>query len=112
VLSESLAHELTDAEKADIAEREGHVDGDITDAKKAHEAGDDIVAIPLLRDALATTEKLLAFMSSIDVRTNVSLDALVPQKAADDSQKTQPVETDKNIKVVEPSPAGVKTVSQ
>ncbi len=79
-LSESLMSELTDAQKAEIQGRTTQVDADIKSAKAAHDAGDNTTTIPLLRDALATTEKLIAFMSSLDLRSDVSLDTLVPQQ--------------------------------
>lgn len=111
-LSEGLIHELTEAEKAEINERIIHVDADIGDAKKAHEAENDGVAIPLLRDALATTEKLIAFMSSMDLRANVSLDTLVPQQVVDDPLKTQLIGTEESAKKGEARTTELEKIQQ
>jgi hypothetical protein len=86
-LSQSLENELTEPQKSEIEERMTQVDADIVAAEKVHDAGDNDAAMALLRNALGTTEKLIAFMSSIDLRANVSLDALVPQQTPDEVRK-------------------------
>lgn len=92
-LSQSLDGELTEVQKADIQERTSAVGAGVTAAKKAYKAKKIQPAIMLLREALATTEKLIAFMSSIDLRANVSLDALVPQPTSDEMRKAELEET-------------------
>lgn len=78
-LSVSLAGVLTEAQKAEIQERTARLEDDMKEVKAAHASAQNTKAIKILRDALATTEKLIAFMSDIDLRASVSLDTLVPQ---------------------------------
>lgn len=88
-LLQSLGSELSEAQKAEIQGRTSVVERDIRAAKKARAAHRDTLAIPLLRSALATTEKLIAFMSSFDLRSNVPLDTLVPQEVPNDEPRTE-----------------------
>lgn len=92
-LSQSLMNELTESQKTEIQERTTRVNADIVAAKKVHEVAENDAAITLLRNTLATTEKLIAFMSSIDLRSNVLLDTLVPQQVPDETLKTGLAET-------------------
>lgn len=78
VLADSLSGELTDAQKKEVGERTARVDADIVSAKEAYTRGEEVQAIAMLRHVLSTTEKLIAFLNNINVRSSVSLQALVP----------------------------------
>lgn len=78
VLSRDLADKLTGEGKAEIQERTASIEKAIVAAGKAHATRKDSAAIPALQNALAMTEKLIAFMSDVDLRSNVSLDVLIP----------------------------------
>lgn len=78
VLLDDIANELTEEQKSEIQKRIDTIDAVIATAQKAHEAASNEEATPLLREVLATTEKLIAFMSDIELRSSVALDALVP----------------------------------
>lgn len=84
-LSTNLAGELTESQKADIQERMLDAEAAVERAKKAHEVGEVDEAVTLLRSAFAVTEKLAAFLSSFDLRANISLEALLPQEVPDES---------------------------
>lgn len=55
---------------------------------KAREAlvDDEVAAVDLLRDTLSNTQKLIAFMTDIDVRTSVAIEDLVPTELTDDER--------------------------
>ncbi|MBP9749937.1 MAG: hypothetical protein KBD21_04380 [Candidatus Pacebacteria bacterium] len=78
VLVDSLNGELTEAQEREVMERTARVDADIIAAKEAYVRGEHDAAVATLRHVLATTEKLIAFLNSIDIRASVSLQALVP----------------------------------
>lgn len=84
-LLEDPASGLMESQKADIAGRLAKTDTIAVRAAEVHEAGQDDEAAGLLRSALAVTEKLLSFMTDADLRTNVSLNALLPQEAPDEA---------------------------
>lgn len=84
-LLEDPASELMEPHKADVSGRLSKADALASRAKEAHEAGQDDEAAGLLRNALAVTEKLLSFMTDADLRTNVSLNALLPQEVPDEA---------------------------
>lgn len=78
VLLRDLADELTEEEKAEIQERTANIEEAIVVAGKAHATQEDNVAVPAFQNALAMTEKLIAFMSDVDLRSSVPLDVLIP----------------------------------
>lgn len=78
VLSDDLADKLTAEEKAEIQERTTNIEGTIVVAEKAHATRGDSAAVLALQNALAMTEKLIAFMSDDDLRSSVPLDVLIP----------------------------------
>lgn len=78
-LRAGLAGTLGDALSAEIDTRMVRIDDAIIAAQAAHDAGEEERALKTLRQALAISQKLIAFMSDIDVRSKVSLDTLLPE---------------------------------
>lgn len=83
-LTSSLAGTLTEEQHSAIATRTKRVKADLAAAQAAQAAGTTDVSVATLRDALATTEKIIAFMSNGDVRSRLTLDMLIPTKVSDD----------------------------
>lgn len=87
------AHELlsmvegdaTPTERRDVLRRLESVRGVVHDATHLRDE-DEAAAIAMLSGALADTRKVISFMTDIDVRTNVSIDALVPVEQTDEEQ--------------------------
>lgn len=78
-LIQSIGNGISDEQKADIKERVTLAEEDVVRAKDMHESDDDTAAIQTLREALARTQKLIAFMSDFGLRSRVSIATLVPQ---------------------------------
>lgn len=76
-LSEAVKKSATLEETADIARRLSDIDRSIVDAKKLKET-DEAGAIAQMSDVLGTTQKLITFMTDIDVHQTVTLETLVP----------------------------------
>lgn len=72
------------AQRTDVEQRMAQLDADITAAKEAHASGEEREAALLLRDTLSSTQKLIAFMGDIDLRSSISLERLIP---ADSSRR-------------------------
>jgi len=76
-LFQSIDESTTDEERGDIERRLEDVARKITKAQSLN-ASNDPTAIPELTSALTLTQKLIAFMTDIDVSENVELETLVP----------------------------------
>jgi len=73
----SVKESATDEERKDIERRLSDVEHKIVNAEAEHEV-DAKTSIAALSEALADTQKLISFMTNIDVRENVALETLVP----------------------------------
>jgi len=74
----SVESAATAEEEEKIERRLSDIQRTIEAAHKAHDDGEDVEAVALLSGALGDIQKLISFMTDIDVRENVSLDTLVP----------------------------------
>lgn len=83
-LATSIENQLTDAHRAEFDARMTRVEEDIAAAAAAHEAGNDTEAVETLISVLATTQKLVAFLSNFDLRSQVSLNRLVPPRLTEE----------------------------
>ncbi len=77
----NLGGELSDEQRASIAARTKEVRKDVERAKR--DERERAVSVAALRESLATTQKLIAFMNNIDVRSRLSLDTLIPVRTSD-----------------------------
>lgn len=73
-----------DAQRGDVEQRIAQLEADIEAAHASYEAGEGREAALLMRDTLSATQKLVAFMGDIDLRSSISLDKLIP---ADSSRR-------------------------
>ncbi len=71
---------LGDKDRAEIKRRLEDIDRRITAAHALYEASSTAEAIDGLKDALRDTQKLISFMTDIDVRLSVSVETLVPKE--------------------------------
>lgn len=76
----SIDGSITDEERNDIQRRIEDVDRRIVATRAAYDANTTGPAIEGLKGALSDTQKLISFMTDIDVRTGVSLETLVPKE--------------------------------
>jgi len=76
-LASSIESSATDEEQASIARRLLDIERKVKAAQVAHAEGDS-ESIGFLSVALADIQKLISFMTDIDVRNNVELETLVP----------------------------------
>ncbi len=76
-LFSAIKTSATEDEKTEIKRRLEDVDRKIIGARSGNETGSEN-ATAELAGALNLTQKLIAFMTNIDVRTNVALETLVP----------------------------------
>jgi hypothetical protein len=77
-LFESIQDSATDGEELQIKRRLNDIDRKVDAAHDAYAADDEGKAVSILSAALTDIQKLISFMTNIDVRENVRLDALVP----------------------------------
>lgn len=89
----------TEEEMTDVERRLGDIERKIADAVALH--AEEVVEpeegaepapraeVALLRTALGDLQKLISFMTDIDVRENVTVDALVPVTPTDDEMRTE-----------------------
>lgn len=78
-LSESVGSFATPEEGEDIKRRLGDIDTKISEAKVLHDAdAASLESVELLALVLGDIQKLVSFMTDIDVRENVTLESLVP----------------------------------
>lgn len=85
-LFESIKEPATDEERAKIERRLADVERSVKEAQELHEE-DENDAPTELAQALAQTQKLIAFMTDIDVRENVALDTLIPILLTDEERR-------------------------
>jgi hypothetical protein len=78
---------ITDNEKTETDARMRDTTDVVVSAKAAHEAGKEDEATTLLRGVLADTEKIIAFLSSFDLRADIALDTLVPPSTLDENSQ-------------------------
>ena len=84
----SIKASIVESERDDLQRRLDDVDRRISDAHGAYEASSTSVAIQNLKDALSDTQKLISFMTNIDVRQVVSLETLVPKQLTLEERKS------------------------
>lgn len=78
-LSKSVGSFATPEEGEDIKRRLADIDTKISDAKALHDAdAASVGSVELLSLVLSDIQKLVSFMTDIDVRENVTLETLVP----------------------------------
>lgn len=80
-----IEQDMSPTERRDIERRLDAVRTIVNDATKAREDGGEDAAA-LLSGALADTRKVISFMTDIDVRENVSIEALVPVTQTDEEK--------------------------
>ncbi len=73
----SVKKSATDEEIEDIQRRFNDIDRSIGEAKELHQT-DETGAVAKMIDALTLIQKLIAFLTDIDVRETVTLESLVP----------------------------------
>jgi hypothetical protein len=83
----SVSHTVTDTEKSEIERRFSDIDRAVLFSKDERDAGRESEGVAALKTALGDTQKLIAFMTDIDVRgSGVELEALVPKKLTMDER--------------------------
>ncbi len=85
-LRDSLAETLNDTEKEDIDRRLADIERSVGDARTTFESGDAVSATTVQRTILSDIQKLVSFMTDIDVRTSLSLEEIVPKKLTREEQ--------------------------
>ena len=86
-LFESINGDASDEERADIERRLEDIARKIAAAQELN-ANADTMAVSELTSALTLTQKLIAFMTDIDVSENVALETLVPIELTDEERIT------------------------
>ncbi len=89
------AHELfmtintavSDDERVDISRRLEDIGRRVGHVRELQESGDAIEAIKELKEVLGDTQKIIAFMTDIDVRRSVTLEELVPKILTDEERQ-------------------------
>lgn len=84
-LFSSLENIATEAEQAEIERRLQDIERKIESGVKLHET--EKIVPDILLEALADTQKLISFMTDIDVRVSVKLDELVPMVLTDEEKQ-------------------------
>lgn len=77
-LFQSIELSATDEERGSIERRLTDIESSIASAQRAYEDNVETEAVALLSETLSSIQKLISFMTDIDVRENVALDMLVP----------------------------------
>jgi Domain of unknown function (DUF5667) len=85
-LFESVKDSATDEEIKDMERRLDDINRTITEAK-ALQSEDEPTAVTELIEVLGLVQKLITFMTDIDVREAVTLESLVPMKLTDEERK-------------------------
>ncbi len=84
-LFETIKESASDEEIADIERRLDDIGRSIT-AEKVKKESDEVGAVNGLTETLGAIQKLIAFMTDIDVRETVTLETLVPIKLTDEER--------------------------
>ncbi len=101
-LSETIKQSATPDEVRDIDRRLSDIDRLVLEVKAAHDVNavmtseEQVVAAGVSKKLIATlrlTQKLIAFMTDIDIRTAITLDTLVPVVLSDDERIANAQET-------------------
>ena len=74
----TIAQSASDEELESIVRRLDDIERKVQAGVGLHEEGNDSASRTTLSEALASTRKVMTFMSNIDVRSSVKLDMLVP----------------------------------
>lgn len=86
-LFNSIGTSISESDKADIERRLEDINRQAQHAQEAHAAGERPgEVISLLRGALSSTQKLVAFMTDIDVRNTVEIESLVPKQLTNEER--------------------------
>ncbi len=95
-LFESIDDVVINDNKSDIERRLEDIDRKIISAQISEEGNSEDVIADLI-DALTLTQKLIAFMTDIDVSTNVALETLVPIELTNEERETSVENIIKNV---------------
>lgn len=82
----SINGSVTEDERNDVERRLEDIDRLIIAALNMQEIGDNETAIQNLKNALGDTQKVIRFMTDIDVRLSVKLEMLVPKKLTNEER--------------------------
>jgi hypothetical protein len=85
-LLQAIDASTTYSQHNDIERRLDDISRKIEEAQQLHADGNDIVAVAQLSSSLAQTQKLIAFMTNINVSENVALNTLVPLQLTDEER--------------------------
>jgi len=83
-LFETVKGSVSNEERADIDRRLSDTERMMGDAKHLYETGEHNAALDAQRSLFGDIQKLISYMSDIEVRTSVSLESLVPKKLTQD----------------------------
>lgn len=100
-LFDSVSGTASADERTEIERRLEDNERAFSEAQEHHEAGDDGRSIATLRTVLANTQKLIAFMTDIDVRLAVAIETLVPKTFTDEERLARVNELLADIRKVE-----------
>lgn len=103
---------VTPEEKTDIERRIADIDRAIIDARKMYKSGSSEQAIKTQKKVLGDIQKLLLFMTDLDVRSSVSLESLVPIQLTNDELLTSITTALEGLKDAEVKIRTVETVPQ
>lgn len=96
-LQASLDGAVQTEEADDVTRRLEDIGRKVLAAQDSYAQGSTSDAVRGLKDALGDTQKLIAFMTDIDVRNSVDIEQLVPKELTADERKTLLVEARQSI---------------
>ncbi|MFM2374878.1 MAG: hypothetical protein RLZZ234_873 [Candidatus Parcubacteria bacterium] len=82
----TIAASVSESERADIERRLIDIERSMQEAQVMHQTGKREQALVLQRTAFGDIEKMVSFMTDLDIRTTVALDTLVPKKLTSEEQ--------------------------
>jgi hypothetical protein len=82
----SVSASVGESERADIERRLIDIERSMREAELMHETGKRDQALTLQRAAFGDIEKMISFMTDINIRTSVALETLVPKKLTPEEQ--------------------------
>ena len=100
-LFESINGAATEEEKTDILRRIEDGERTIARARELHEQEDVDGAISVLKQTLSNIQKIIVFMTDIDVRTSVALETLVPKDLTDEEKEAFVLESLNMVRNIE-----------